>query len=259
MIEIKDLSCGYKHKTIIKNFSIEASKGEILCLLGPNGIGKTTLFKTIIGFLKPLSGEIFIDGKNINNLNDKQRASIIGYVPQSHIPPFPFRVLDVVLMGRTPKLDMFESPSKKDEEISKEALNKLKISHLTYRIYTELSGGERQMVLIARALASQTSMLILDEPTSNLDFGNQVRVLEHINKLADEGLCIIMTSHYPEHVFQTNCKVALIQNKDTIIKGSAKEVITAQNLHDTYNIDVEIADIVLKNKKTISSCIPIIN
>ena len=151
--EIKNLSCGYDKKVVIENFNANLQDGDIFCLLGSNGVGKTTTFKTILGFLKPLGGEILIDGKDALKMSEKERASFISYVPQAHTPPFAFSVFDVVMMSANARLGIFERPSKEDEKIALDALKTLNLESFKDKIYTDLSGGERQMVLIARALA----------------------------------------------------------------------------------------------------------
>ncbi|OBR93900.1 putative ABC transporter ATP-binding protein [Clostridium ragsdalei P11] len=258
-LEIKNVSCGYSTKVIVKNISMSVSSGEILCLLGPNGVGKTTFFKTILGFLKLKDGEILLDGENIHNWSRKQLAKNIGYVPQAHTPPFPYKVFDVVLMGRTAHLSMFSSPTKEDKNIAEEAIDSLNISYLKDKIYTEISGGERQMVLIARALAQQPKMLIMDEPTSNLDFGNQIKVLQQINKLSKRGLAVIMTSHYPNHAFLCSTKVAFMQRNNVFTVGNADAVVTEDMLKKAYGINVKIITTTSSNRDTIKSCIPMIN
>ncbi|WP_088186832.1 ABC transporter ATP-binding protein [Desulfosporosinus sp. FKA] len=257
-LEIEHASCGYDQRDVLKDISLKLESGEILCLLGPNGVGKTTLFKTILGFLKLRGGEILLDGENIQNWPRKRLAQALGYVPQAHTPPFPFTVLDVVVMGRTAHLGMISSPSQNDLAIAEEALEILEVSHLKDRIYTEISGGERQMVLIARALAQQPKILIMDEPTSNLDFGNQIRVLEQIRRLAQRGLGVIMTSHFPDHAFLCSTKVALLQRNNTISVGSADEVVTEKNLKAAYGIDVKITESFNHKGETAKACIPLL-
>ena len=149
--EIKNLSCGYDKKVVIENFNANLQDGDIFCLLGSNGVGKTTTFKTILGFLKPLGGKILIDGKDALKMSEKERASFISYVPQAHTPPFAFSVFDVVMMSANARLGIFERPSKEDEKIAIDALKTLNLESFKDKIYTDLSGGERQMVLIARA------------------------------------------------------------------------------------------------------------
>lgn len=154
---------------------------------------------------------------------------------------------------------MFSSPTKEDIDIAEEAINTLKISYLKDKIYTEISGGERQMVLIARALAQQPKMLIMDEPTSNLDFGNQIRVLEQINKLSERGLAVVMTSHFPNHAFLCSTKVALMEKNNVFTVGSVNEVVTEDMLKKAYGIDVKIVTTVDSNGQQIKACVPMIN
>ena len=196
ILEVKAASFGYAKRTVLRNISFKVATGEFLCLLGPNGVGKTTLFKSILGFLDVRAGEVTLDGQNIKKWSKPRLAKAIGYVPQAHTPPFPYTVLDVILMGRMAHLGLFSSPSREDVKIAEESLEKLSISFLKNMTYTEISGGERQMVLIARAITQKPQLLILDEPTSNLDYGNQVRVLLQIRKLSDQGISILMTSPF---------------------------------------------------------------
>lgn len=258
-LEIKSVVCGYNKTIVLRDISMSVESGEILCLLGPNGVGKTTLFKSILGFLKLKAGEILLDGKNIEKWSNKEIAKVVGYVPQAHTPPFPFSVLDVVVMGRTAHLGAFGSPSKEDIKIAEENLKKLNIIDLKEKVYTEISGGERQMVLIARALTQNPKILIMDEPTSNLDFGNQIRVLEQVNRLAKEGLGIIMTSHFPDHAFLCSSKVGLLQRENSFKVGSVEEIMTEENLKSAYGIDVKIVNIADEIGTKIRSCIPILN
>lgn len=259
ILEINNAVCGYGMKTVVEDISLKVSSGEILCLLGPNGVGKTTFFKTILGFLKLQKGEILLDGQNIVNWSKNELAKVIGYVPQAHTPPFPFSVMDTVVMGRTPHIGKFSSPSKKDIDIAEEAIDRLKISYLKDKIYTEISGGERQLVLIARALTQQPQILIMDEPTSNLDFGNQIRVLQQVNELSKSGLGVIMTSHFPNHAFLCSTKVALMQKSNDFQIGNVNEVVTEENLKSAYGINVKIIDTKVDNGEIIRSCIPLFN
>ncbi len=258
-LEVKDAVCGYGSKKVVENISLSVETGEILCLLGANGVGKTTFFKSILGFLKLLDGEVLLDGKNINRLSQRNLAKLVGYVPQAHTPPFPFTVLDIVVMGRTAHMGMFDSPSSEDKKIAEDALDTLGISFLKDRVYTEISGGERQMVLIARALTQQPKILIMDEPTSNLDFGNQIRVLEQINTLSKKGIGVIMTSHFPNHVFLCSSKVALMLRDNEFIIGDVDEVVTEKNLRLAYGINVRITSIEDSKGSIVKACVPIIN
>ncbi|GMX58113.1 MAG: ABC transporter ATP-binding protein [Candidatus Yanofskyibacterium parasiticum] len=256
-IEIKNLACGYHTGIIAENINLRIESGQILCLLGPNGAGKTTLLKTILGFIKPKQGNVLINGKNIDCLSAKKISRSIAYVPQIHTPPFPFSVLDVVTMGRNVHLGMFDLPSKKDYSLAEETLASLGISFLKDRIYTEISGGERQMVLLARALAQQPEILAMDEPTLNLDFGNQTRVLNQIRRLARRGIGIIMISHFPDHAFLLSGKAALMQKNGPFVFGNTEEVITEENLKSAYGINVRIADVDTGAGVRIKTCVPI--
>jgi iron complex transport system ATP-binding protein len=256
-LELKRVVCGYGSRTVLRDISFSVREGEVLCLLGPNGVGKTTLFKTILGFLKLQGGEILLNGENIRQWSRERLAKAIGYVPQAHTPPFPFTVLDVVTMGRTAHLGAFASPSRPDVLVAERAIETLEIGYLRDRIYTELSGGERQMVLIARALTQEPEILVMDEPTSNLDFGNQVRVLERINELARNGFGIIMTSHFPDHAFLCSTQIVLLQKGNRVTVGRADEVITEANLAAAYGVATKIID-VFNGREDIKVCVPLL-
>jgi len=255
ILEIDRLTCGYKSKTVVNGISMSVSKGEILCILGPNGVGKTTFFKAMLGFINVYSGRIFLKGMDIRRLSYTDIAKIIGYVPQSHTPPFPFNVLEVVTMGRTSRIGTFAIPSKIDTEIAENALELLGALHLRNKIYTEISGGERQLVLIARAIAQEPEMLVMDEPTSNLDFGNQIKVLDNINKLADSGLGIIMTTHFPNHAFLSGNRVALMKHGRIIDEGDPDMVITEQSMKNVYGINVKMMNI---DGGRVKTCVPLL-
>jgi len=241
-IELQDVACGYRGKAVVDGFSTSIEAGSIRCLLGPNGIGKTTLFKAVLRLNPVLSGKVLIDGRDIYDFGHAEFARLVGYVPQSHVPPFSFKVLDVVAMGRTAHLSTFAMLGRRDLEIAAECLERLEIGHLAERVYTELSGGERQLVLIARALAQQPKFIMMDEPTSNLDFGNQVRVLRVVKRLADEGYGVVMTTHFPDHVFQCGGTVSLMTRDRQYLHGTASEVLTPENLALAYGIRVAVFD-----------------
>lgn len=256
-LDVCSAVCGYRDKVILRDISFSVSSSEILCLLGPNGVGKTTLFKTILGFLKLQGGSIRADGEDLALWSRKKYARNIGYVPQMHTPPFPFTVFDVVAMGRTAHLGAFASPSRADLEVAEESLDALGILWLRDRIYTEISGGERQMVLIARALTQQPRLLVMDEPTSNLDFGNQLRVLKQIRKLAEGGMGIVMTSHFPDHAFLCASRVALL-SRDGFAIGVPDEIITENSLREVYGVNVKIVETPVGGGQVEKACVPIL-
>ncbi|MGM0471094.1 MAG: ABC transporter ATP-binding protein [Bacillota bacterium] len=259
-LDIKEVSCGYQNKIILEDISFTVNTGEILCILGPNGVGKTTLFKTILGFLELKSGQILLDGEDIFTWSRKEFAQAIGYVPQGHTPPFPYRVKDVVVMGRTAHLGSYSSPSYEDKKLVEEIMDSLEISYLKDDIYTEISGGERQLVLIARALAQEPKILIMDEPTSNLDFGNQVKVLKQIKELANQNIGVIMTSHFPNHAFMASTNVLAIGGRNQFKSGKSNQVVTEKLLEEIYQIDVQIDSLDSKvDDGELRVCVPLIN
>lgn len=261
IFEVKNAHCGYKSRTVIRDLSLTLSSGEIMCLLGPNGVGKTTFFKSALGFLPLLKGSILIDGEDIRGWSYQKLARHIGYVPQSHTPPFPFQVRDVVVMSRMAHHGLGSTPGREDMKIAEGMLEKLGIAHLADKLYTEISGGERQMALIARALTQEPKLLIMDEPTSNLDFGNQVRVLEQINALAAEGIAVLMTTHFPDHAYLCSSKVLLVEPGSRYSVGDADAVVTEENLRRVYGIDVRVVsapDGRDTERRSVKGCIPLL-
>lgn len=260
MIELKQVTLGYRHrngaKEVLRNLSFCWDKGELLCILGANGAGKTTLYRTILGLLPVLGGKIFIDGQELHAYGAPVLAKKIAYVPQYHNPPFPYRVFDVVLMGRGAHISNIGTPSEEDCRIADQMLERMGISSLRNEIYTQISGGERQLVLIARALTQQTDYLLMDEPTSNLDFGNQVRVLREIRRLADEGMGICLTSHYPEHVLMLDREVLAIAGDGSYQKGPSSEIITESLLRKMYGISASIHTIRSRTGELAKSILP---
>jgi iron complex transport system ATP-binding protein len=238
-LTIHNLSAGYRDTLVLHDITTSISSGEVVCLLGPNGSGKTTLFKTILGLL-PLQGDISLDDRSLSSLSRLERARTLAYIPQLHVPPFPFTVLDVVLTGRTPFIGMFSSPSDADRRCAVQSLEALQIAHLVHRNYTELSGGQRQLVLIARALSQSPRFLVMDEPTSHLDYGNQMRTIRTIRQLARKDMGIILTSHVPDHAFMCASRVLALLDGKLIADGAPKDVLTQSILKRMYTIDVDI-------------------
>jgi iron complex transport system ATP-binding protein len=241
-ISVENVSAGYRGKAVISDISLEVTSGEVFCLLGANGSGKTTLFKTILGLLPTISGRVCVDGENISHWPRQRLAKTLGYVPQAHTPPFAYCVRDVVLMARSVYAGPFASPGKRDIAIADEALDRLSILRLANEHYTELSGGERQLVLIARALAQQARILVLDEPTSNLDFGNQMRVLRHVKELADSGLGLLITTHFPNFAFLCASRVALMKKGRILAMDCPEKTLTQALLEEAYETPLRIAE-----------------
>jgi iron complex transport system ATP-binding protein len=241
-LAVESVEAGYNGRAVIHGISLAVRAGEVFCMLGANGSGKTTLFKTILGLIRPMAGRVTIDDENIADWSRKRLAQALGYVPQAHTPPFAYAVSDVVLMARTIHASPFSAPGKHDMAIADESLARLGIAHLSGRRYTELSGGERQLVLIARALAQQARILVFDEPTSNLDFGNQVRVLHAVRELAASGYGLLITTHLPNFAFQCATRVALLKHGRILVMDAPREAMTEAKLEQAYETPLRIAD-----------------
>ena len=241
MLVATDLAFGYRHHAVGRDVTLAVEPGEVLCLLGPNGCGKTTLFKTLLGLIPAQSGRLELDGRSVSSFGREEFARRIAYVPQAGTTAFPFLVRDLVLMGRASRIGTFAIPSAHDRAKAAEAMAMLGITHLADRPFTMISGGERQMTLIARALAQEPAMIVLDEPTASLDFGNQARVLGRINQLAESGLAIILSTHDPSHAFACGDRVALMKGGRLVALGPPESVVTPDALRDLYGVEVAVA------------------
>lgn len=234
MLQVEDIHFNYGKNQILKNISFDVEDGLLCGLFGPNGCGKTTLFKCCMKFLKFHKGSVIIDGIDIKNHRIEDMAKVVAYVPQEHKPPFPYLVKEVVLMGRTPHLGGFFGVKRADKEKALDALELLDISHLGDQPYNQLSGGQRQMVLIARAIAQETKLMFLDEPTSALDFSNQMKIWTLLRKVAEQGITILACSHDPNHVTWFCDKVVVMNNNGIIGQGAPNHVITETILDEIY-------------------------
>ncbi|MEN6348241.1 MAG: ABC transporter ATP-binding protein [Syntrophomonas sp.] len=263
LLEVNNISFGYNQKDIISDISFKVDKGEIFFLLGPNGCGKTTLLDCVLGILKPKNGTISVNGTNIEGAQPKSIARQVAYVPQSHEKTFPYTVRDIVLMGRAAYIGMFSSPSDEDIAVVDEALSRVGILNLRDRRYTELSGGEGQLVMIARALAQKTSLIVMDEPTAHLDFKHELVIMETIAELVREkGLSVLMATHFPNHAFylensNTATKVALMSNNRFLVTGSPSEVLSEENLKTIYKVNTRVVSYVIDADQELRQVIPI--
>jgi len=241
LFRAKNLACGREGRIIVQSVDFALRAGEILFLLGPNGSGKTTLLQTLLRRLPPMSGEIFIDGENVADWPTQKFARAAAYVPQSHKPPFPFSVFEVVLMGRSAHRDVFSAPVRADRDAAERALATLGLTRLRDRPVTDISGGERQLILFARALAQQARLLILDEPTASLDFGNQIAVLDHARALAKtEGRGVVLAAHDPNHALAYADRVGLIGCDGSFSVGAPEHMVTSAWLEKTYGVRARV-------------------
>lgn len=260
MLEVSDLRFAYhaNRGDVLKGVTFSLGEGEILCLLGSNGTGKTTLLRCLLGFSKPKGGTVAIDGKSIVGMAPKERAHHMAYVPQSSSLAFPYFAREVVLMGRVSHLAPGAAHSAHDKEVALASMRRLQIEHLAERRYQELSGGEKQMVLVARALAQEARLLVMDEPTANLDYHNQVKILAAIKHLAAQGLAILMTSHYPDHAFLACSTVALMSGGRIVDAGAPDDVVTSESLTALYDTPVHVARTDVGGV-SIKTCIPLLD
>src|SRR5919197_5491549 len=234
-----NLTIGYRDRVVGRGLDVALATGDVLALLGPNGGGKTTLLKTLLGLLVPQSGEVRLGDRKLASLTSRERARLIAYVPQFHVATFAFTVEAVVLMGRTAHGNLFSRPSSADRAITVRVLERFGIAHLRERPYTMISGGERQLVLLARALAQEPQFVVLDEPTASLDFGNQGKVLREIRALSASGHGVLFTTHDPNHALRAADRAYLLRGGERIAEGKVAEVLTKAQLEALYRAPVE--------------------
>lgn len=230
---------GYDSR-VLDGASLVLGRGEVLCVLGPNGAGKTTLLGCMAGLLEPQEGEIRLCGRDIRTMKVKETASLAGYVPQLHTPAFDYRVVDFVMMGRAPDTGMFGRPGYDDERKCRDVLDGMGLGHLADKSYLDISGGERQQLLIARAVVQEPEVVLFDEPTAHLDYGNQHRVLRRIRRMASEGYSVVITTHNPDHALLLGGKAAIVGRDGSLVQGECAEILTEERLCDVYGMDIRI-------------------
>ena len=235
-----NLSIGYRDRVVGSHLDISLRPGEVLALLGPNGGGKTTLLKTLLGLLPPKGGEVQLGGRPLTSYTARERARHIAYVPQSHAATFAFDVETLVLMGRTAHGTLFSRPSPADRVIAIRMLERFGIAHLAGRPYTNISGGERQLTLLARALAQQPQFVVLDEPTASLDFGNQGRVMQEIRALGASGHGVLFTTHDPNHAMRAADRAFLLRQGVRIADGEVRTVLNRAQLEALYSAKLAV-------------------
>lgn len=239
-VKIQGLSFSYKDHKVLEDLSFCVGDGELVCVLGPNGVGKSTLFRCLLGIQKGYTGKIFIDERESSQIPPKDMAKYLAYIPQYSTPVFAYTVFQMVLMGTTAGMGLFSHPGKKQEKKALDALKLLGIEHLREKCINEISGGERQLVLIARAIAQNARILVMDEPTANLDYGNQVRVMQMIQKLARQGYSVVMSTHNPDQAFLYGSRVLVLKSGRILSQGPPGEALSEEILSKVYGVEVSI-------------------
>ncbi|GAB6109861.1 ABC transporter ATP-binding protein [Fusibacter bizertensis] len=246
MLRIENLTFGYKNNPILKGITFEIVEKSVTCVIGPNGSGKTSLLDCIMGLHQDYAGLISFQGEDVQKMKVNHRMQRMSYVPQSKTHTFPFTVLDMVVMGRAPYMSPFQRPTDDDKQLALEALKNLKIENFQNRIFTKLSGGEQQLVLLARALTQDTDLLILDEPMVSLDYYNELQFLEVLSNLVLKyNKSIIMATHTPNHAFffaekEIDTQVLMLRDGKVVGFGSPNEILNHNNLHVVYNIKASV-------------------
>ena len=242
-VEVKNLHFSYGEREVLHDVSFRVEAGEFLSILGPNGVGKSTLFRCVLGLLRDYTGSITVEGRDARSLSIRESAKLIAYIPQSSHPAFNYSVRDIVLMGTTSGLGTFSTPKKEDVRRVYEALERTDISELAERCFHRISGGERQLALIARALVQRAPVLMLDEPTASLDFGNQLLVLNCARELAREGYTVIQTTHNPEQSYMFSDRILALRGGEVLTEGKPGDVLTPDMMQRLYGVEVEVSSL----------------
>lgn len=255
-LETEHLSFFYGKRQILNEISLTLEPGQVLCVLGPNGVGKSTMFRCILGLQKGYHGSIRLDGREVSTMKPRELAHCIAYIPQSSTSVFSYSVLHTVLMGTTSQLNTMANPGEAQERAALAALERLGIAHLKDRSADTLSGGERQLVLIARALAQDAPLLLMDEPTASLDYGNAVRVMEMVASLAREGYGVILSTHDPAQVLSWGTKAVILQDGKVAAYGTPETAVTEPMLSQIYGVPVRIASVMVDGDRH-RVCVPL--
>jgi iron complex transport system ATP-binding protein len=254
-LEARNLGFGFANRVVGEGLGLELPAREIVCLLGPNGSGKTTLLRTLLGLVAPLSGDVVLDGRLLAQWPIRGRASRLAYVPQAAESHFDYSVLETVQMGRTSHRGVFSAPGPADRRIAAESLERLGIGALAERAIHRVSGGERQLALIARALASEASHVLMDEPTASLDFGNQALILDEVARLKAAGTAVLFTTHHPDHALRIADRVVMLRGGRVLAAGSTGAVVNSENLSALYGRPIDVAEVVSPDGVARRTCI----
>lgn len=256
LLEAENLAFSYGGKNVLRGLSFSAGHGELIAVLGPNGVGKSTFFRCLLGFLHPQGGEIRLSGKPIASYSRRELSRLAAYIPQSYSPAFDHTVLDCVLMAKAGSLGAFEKPGEADRQQAMALLEKLGIASLAGRGCRRISGGERQLMLLARALLQDAQLLIMDEPTANLDYGNALRVMATMESLAKQGYTILFSTHDPDQALRSASRVLAMQDGAVLADGTPDVVLTAEILSKLYGVSIHVGT-VQTGSGVIPVCVPL--
>ena len=241
-LTIENLSFSYGKRPVLRQLSFTAQAGELLAILGPNGVGKTTLFKCVMGQERRYGGRILADGADLSALSPRDRAHRVAAIPQAHPLSFRYSAFDMVLMGTSHSLSPFAVPGERERGLARDAMERVNIAHLADRPFDHLSGGEQQLVFIARALAQQARILLMDEPTASLDYGNRLLVLQVARDLAREGYTVLLSTHDPQHALWFADRALALKEGRMLALGAPREVLTATLLEALYGRRIELVE-----------------
>ena len=249
------LTFGYPGRVVGRGLDLALEAGEAVCVIGPNGAGKTTLFRTLLGLIAPLGGRVTVAGIDIASVPRAQVARSVAYVPQAMASVFDFTLLDVVEMGRTAHLAAFAQPSRHDRERAMHALERLGIASLADRPIHGVSGGERQLALIARALATEAKHLLMDEPTANLDFANQALILDEMARLKASGAAVLFSTHHPDHALRIADRVVMLSGGAVLAAGTTSATLNSENLSALYGRPIDVLEVVSPDGTRRRTCV----
>jgi iron complex transport system ATP-binding protein len=256
ILQMRGASFSYGSRPVLATVDLDVHAGEVLSVLGTNGSGKSTLLRCLGGALSLDAGTVHIEGESVADLSSQERARRVGFLFQDNAASLPFTVAEVVAMGRAPHRGFLGVPSAQDLVVVNRVLEETGVSSLRNRAFMALSGGERQLVLLARTLAQEPRVILMDEPTAHLDLHNQARCLKLIGGLAERGAAVVVTAHDPNHAFVLSDRAVLMKAGRVPRTGPVDELLTGPELTSTYGVDIEVYTIPRAGRAPLRVCTP---